>query len=103
MYKETRLKAIERGERRTDMWKLTMGIYATLGIGWFLLVTEMLSRTSETRLMEASIGLVACLAGMGGSLIRRRRFGWSFLWAAVFSQVTFVAIILFFETIWRSL
>ena len=85
------------------MWKLVMGIYMTIGFVLVLLATEGLQRTSENALMGASVGVMIAIAGTGGSLIKRRRFWWSFLFASIFATATLFGMALFFETIWRSL
>jgi hypothetical protein len=85
------------------MWKLVMGIYATIGLAIVVLATEGLQRTSESALMGASVGVFVALAGIGGSLVKRRKFWWSFLFASIFAQVTFLAMGVFFDTVWRSL
>ncbi len=85
------------------MWKLVMGIYMTIGGGLVLMATEGLQRTSESALMGASVGVMIAVAGTGGSLIKRRRFWWSFLFASIFVTGTVVLQAVFFETIWRSL
>jgi hypothetical protein len=85
------------------MWKLVMGIYMTIGFVLVLMATEGFSRDSESALMGASVGVLIALAGTGGSLIKRRRFWWSFLFASIFATATFIGMFAFFETIWRSL
>ena len=85
------------------MWKLVMGIYMTIGFALVFLATEGFSRDNESALMGASVGVMIAIAGTGGSLIKRRRFSWSFLFASIFSTATVLGMALFFETIWRSL
>ncbi len=85
------------------MWKLVMGIYMTIGLVLVVMATEGFSRTSESALMGASVGVIIALAGTGGSLIKRRGFWWSFLFASILAQASFVGIFIFFETIWGSL
>lgn len=85
------------------MWKLVMGIYMTIGFALVALATEGFSRDSESALMGASVGVMIALAGTGGSLIKRRRFWWSFLFASIFATATFFGMALFFETVWYSL
>jgi hypothetical protein len=85
------------------MWKLVMGIYATIGLVLVGLATEGFNRTSEAALMGASFGVAVALAGAGGALVKRRRFWWSFLFASIFAQATLVMLLVFFESVWRSL
>ena len=85
------------------MWKLVMGIYMTIGFAIILAATEGFQRDSESALMGAAVGVLVAIAGTGGSLIKRRRFWWSFLFATIFAQVSFLGIAVFFETIWYSL
>ena len=85
------------------MWKLVMGIYMTIGFAIVVMATEGFQRDSESALMGASVGVLIAIAGTGGSLIKRRRFWWSFLFATIFAQASFVGMFVFFETIWRSL
>lgn len=85
------------------MWKLVMGIYLTIGGVLAFMATEGFQRTSENALVGASVGVVIALAGTGGSLIKRRRFWWSFLFASIFAQVSFFLMFVFFEAIWPSL
>jgi hypothetical protein len=85
------------------MWKLALGIYPTIGAVMVLAATEGLERTSESALMGASVGVLIALAGVGGAFVRRRGFWWSFLFASIFAQGTFALMLVFFETLWRSL
>jgi hypothetical protein len=83
---------------------IIMGVCFTLGGVWMLGATELLSRTSETALVEGSWGLIAFSGAAFGALIGRRRALWqAFLFAGVFLTVTLVGLAAFFGGLWHAL
>jgi len=83
---------------------IIMGVCFTAGAVWMLVATELLSRTSETALVEGSWGLFAFAGAAFGALIGRRRALWqAFLFAGVFLTVTLVGLFVLFEGVWRFL
>ena len=83
---------------------MIMGVCFTIGGVWMLLATELLTRTSETALVEGSWGMVAFSGAAFGALIGRRRALWqAFLFAGVFLTASLVGLVLFYGGLWQAL
>lgn len=83
---------------------IIMGVCFTVGGVWMLVATELLSRTSETALVEGAWGLVAFSGAAFGALVGRRRALWqAFLFSGVFLTVSLLGLAVLFGGLWHAL
>ncbi len=85
------------------MTKLPAVAFFVLGSLYFLVATGFLSRTSETALMDGSVGLVPGVTGAIGALLGRRTVGRAVLVGLLAAALSVVLLVGFFQILWPML
>lgn len=85
------------------MGKLVAFFFLAVGIVFFLVMTSFLSNTSETALMNGSMGLVPGFLGFIGGMIGRRTVGRAVVFGLLFTVLSSAALVAFFQVIWPKL
>ncbi len=85
------------------MTKLPAAVFFVLGVLYFLVATSFLSKTSETALMDGSMGLVPGVLGAIGALIGRRERRRAIIFGLVFAAASGVSLVVFFQVLWPML
>ncbi len=85
------------------MSKLPALAFFVLGVLYFLFATSFLSRTSETALMDGSMGLVPGVLGAIGALVARRDRTRSIIVGLVVAAAAGGLLVVFFQVLWPML
>ncbi len=85
------------------MGKLVAFFFLAVGIVFFLVMTSFLSNTSETALMNGSMGLVPGFLGFIGGMIGRRTVGRAVVFGLLFTVLSCAGLVAFFQVIWPKL
>jgi len=85
------------------MAKLVALFFLAVGIVFFLLMTSFLSNTSETALVNGSMGLIPGFLGFVGGLVGRRSVTRAIVFGLLFTLVACSLLVAFFQVIWTKL
>jgi hypothetical protein len=85
------------------MKKLPALGFFVLGAVYFLVMTDFLGKSSETALVDGSMGLVPGVLGAIGALIGSRSVGRAIVFGLIFAVIGAVGLIVFFQVLWPML
>jgi hypothetical protein len=85
------------------MGKLVALSFLVIGVVVFLLATRFLGDTSETALVQGSMGLIPGVLGFVGGMIGRRGVGRAALFGLLFSVLGGGLLMVFYQVIWPML
>jgi hypothetical protein len=85
------------------MSKLVALFFLAVGIVFFLVMTSFLSNTSETALMNGSMGLVPGFLGFVGAMIGRRTVTRAVVFGLLFTILASALLVSFFQVVWPRL
>ena len=86
-----------------DMTRLPAAVFLALGALYFLVATAGLTRTSETALVDGSMGLVPGVLGGVAALLVRRNLRKAITFGLLVAVGAAVSLVVFFQVLWPLL